>query len=95
MNQVPATNNGNTIRQNIEQRQAQLEAQGVSPADAQRQASYRVYGSKPGAYGAGLQGLIDERCWAERADLADAYLNWGGYAYGNQTGDGVAAHERL
>jgi|TARA_B110000881_G_scaffold130994_1_gene115204 cobaltochelatase CobN len=87
--------NGNTIRQNIEQRQAQLEAQGVSPADAQRQASYRVYGSKPGAYGAGLQGLIDERCWAERADLADAYLNWGGYAYGNQVGDGVAAHSHF
>jgi cobaltochelatase CobN len=85
--------NGNTIRQNVEQRKAELEAQGVSSEDAQRQASYRVYGSKPGAYGAGLQGLIDERCWAERADLADAYLNWGGYAYGNQTGDGVAAHD--
>ncbi|MFQ3310360.1 MAG: cobaltochelatase CobN [Candidatus Paceibacteria bacterium] len=88
-----SANNGNTIRQNVEQRQAELEAQGVSAADAKRQASYRVYGSKPGAYGAGLQGLIDERCWAERVDLADAYLNWGGYAYGNQTGDGVAAHE--
>ena len=85
--------NGNTIRQNVARRKAELEAQGVSSGDAQRQASYRVYGSKPGAYGAGLQGLIDERCWAERADLADAYLNWGGYAYGNQTGDGVAAHD--
>ena len=83
----------NSIRENITQRQAELEAQGVSAVDAKRQASYRVYGSKPGAYGAGLQGLIDERCWGERADLADAYLNWGGYAYGNQTGDGVAAHD--
>jgi len=92
-----SASNGNTIRQNIEARQAELESQGVAPAEAQRQASYRVYGSKPGAYGAGLQGLIDERCWGERADLADAYLNWGGYAYGNQldgnkTGDGVEAH---
>ena len=85
--------NGNTIRKNVEQRQAELEAQGISPTEARRQASYRVYGSKPGAYGAGLQGLIDERCWSERSDLADAYLNWGGYAYGNQTGDGVAAHD--
>lgn len=89
--------NGNTIRQNVEQRQAELEAQGVDTVLAHRQASFRVYGSKPGAYGAGLQGLIDERCWGERADLADAYLNWGGYAYGfqldgNKTGDGVAAH---
>ena len=85
--------NGNTIRQNVEQRQTELEAQGISPTEAHRQASYRVYGSKPGAYGAGLQGLIDERCWSERSDLADAYLNWGGYAYGNQTGDGVVAHD--
>jgi len=90
--------NGNTIRHNVEQRQAELEAQGIGALEAHRQASYRVYGSKPGAYGAGLQGLIDERCWGERADLADAYLNWGGYAYGrqldgNRTGDGVAAHD--
>ena len=88
-----ASGNSNTIRKNIELRQAQLQADGVSEAQARRQASYRVYGSKPGAYGAGLQGLIDERCWEQRSDLADAYLNWGGYAYGNQTGDGVAAHE--
>ena len=42
----------------------------------------RVFGSKPGAYGAGLQAMIDERLWADKADLAEAYLEWGGYAYG-------------
>ena len=42
----------------------------------------RVYGSKPGAYGAGLQAMIDERLWAAREDLGEAYLEWGGYAYG-------------
>lgn len=72
----------NTIQQNIRARQAELEAEGLSPEAASRQASYRVFGSKPGAYGAGLQGLIDERCWEERSDLAEAYVNWGGYAYG-------------
>ncbi|QDL91152.1 cobaltochelatase subunit CobN [Paroceanicella profunda] len=45
-------------------------------------AGYRVFGAKPGAYGAGLQALIDERIWAERADLGAAWLDWGGYAYG-------------
>jgi len=95
-----AESNGNTIRTNVQQRQAQLQAEGVSEDEAHRQASYRVYGSKPGAYGAGLQGLIDERCWGERDDLADAYLNWGGYAYGfqldgNKKGDGVAAHDHF
>ncbi len=46
------------------------------------EATPRVYGAKPGAYGAGLQALIDERIWNERADLGAAYLEWGSYAYG-------------
>ncbi|MEM8792117.1 MAG: cobaltochelatase subunit CobN [Pseudomonadota bacterium] len=45
-------------------------------------AGFRVFGSKPGAYGAGLQAMIDERLWDAQADLAEAYLEWGGYAYG-------------
>ena len=43
---------------------------------------HRVFGSKPGAYGAGLQAMIDERIWADKSDLAEAYLEWGSYAYG-------------
>lgn len=42
----------------------------------------RIYGSKPGAYGAGLQAVIDERLWGNTADLAEAYLTWGSYSYG-------------
>jgi cobaltochelatase CobN len=45
----------------------------------------RVFGAKPGAYGAGLQALIDERIWADKADFAEAYLEWGSYAYGQGT----------
>lgn len=71
------------------------------PADmnaAARSPGPRVYGSKPGAYGAGLQALIDERIWNSRADLGRAYLDWGGYAYtahaeGRPDRDGFA--ERL
>jgi cobaltochelatase CobN len=58
-----------------------LEEQGLPSAEAARRAGYRVFGSKPGAYGAGLQALIDERVWDDEADLAEAYLDWGGYAY--------------
>jgi len=82
---------GNTIRQTILADAQRLQEQGSEPEQAWREASYRVYGSKPGAYGAGLQGLIDERCWSEQSDLAEAYLNWGGYAYGQQGGDSVVA----
>ncbi|APG91477.1 cobaltochelatase subunit CobN [Sinorhizobium americanum] len=59
-----------------------LEENGVEPKEAARRASYRVFGAKPGAYGAGLQALIDEKGWEKPADLAEAYLTWGGYAYG-------------
>ncbi|MBB3286023.1 MULTISPECIES: cobaltochelatase subunit CobN [unclassified Rhizobium] len=61
---------------------ARLEAAGLDAASASRRAGYRVFGSKPGAYGAGLQALIDEKGWERRADLAEAYLVWGSYAYG-------------
>jgi len=59
-----------------------LIAAGVTTAEAEARAAFRVFGSRPGAYGAGLQALIDEGTWQTRADLADAYLTWGGYAYG-------------
>ncbi|WP_067340219.1 cobaltochelatase subunit CobN [Stappia indica] len=71
---------------------ARLEADGLAPEKARRQALYRVFGSKPGAYGAGLQALIDERIWDARADFADAFLAWGSYAYGGGAkGEGARA----
>jgi cobaltochelatase CobN len=57
-----------------------------------RLASARVFGSPPGAYGAGLQALIDERGWRTADDLARAYVAWGGHAYGAGL-DGAAAHD--
>jgi cobaltochelatase CobN len=59
-----------------------MTASGAAPATARRRAGFRVFGSKPGAYGAGLQALIDEKGWDGPDDLARAYLAWGGYAYG-------------
>jgi cobaltochelatase CobN len=50
-------------------------------AQAERSARYRVFGSKPGTYGAGILPLIQERNWQDEADFAQAYVNWGGYAY--------------
>ncbi|MCH0558637.1 MULTISPECIES: cobaltochelatase subunit CobN [Streptomyces] len=47
-----------------------------------RRATARIFGSKPGAYGAGLLPLIDARNWRSDADLAEVYAVWGGYAYG-------------
>ena len=61
---------------------ARLVAAGLEPAAARRRAGFRVFGSKPGAYGAGLQSLMNEAGFEDRADLAEAYLVWGSYAYG-------------
>lgn len=47
-----------------------------------RRASTRIFGSAPGAYGAGLLPLIDARNWRDDGDLAEVYATWGGYAYG-------------
>ncbi len=62
---------------------AALQDKGEAEAAARRRAACRVFGSKPGAYGAGLQALIDERGWRDEGDLARAYIAWGGYAYGD------------
>ncbi|HZE51149.1 MAG TPA: cobaltochelatase subunit CobN, partial [Jatrophihabitantaceae bacterium] len=56
----------------------------------ERRATTRIFGSKPGAYGAGLLPLIDARNWRDDADLAEVYATWGGYAYGRDL-DGRAA----
>lgn len=84
----------NPIRARILEEQRRLQQSGLSEAEARQHAGWRVFGSKPGAYGAGLQGPIDERCWQDRADLAEVYLNWGGYAYGSQD-NGTLARDRF
>jgi cobaltochelatase CobN len=50
--------------------------------DAWRRATTRIFGSKPGAYGAGLLQLLDARDWRDDGDIAEVYEAWGGYAYG-------------
>ncbi|MFN7012151.1 MAG: cobaltochelatase subunit CobN [Allorhizobium sp.] len=72
----------NPIAARVRAETARLVADGLDEKAASRRAGYRVFGSKPGAYGAGLQALIDEKGWDRRGDLAEAYLVWGGYAYG-------------
>src|SRR5829696_3584131 len=60
----------------------------------ERHSTTRIFGSKPGAYGAGLLPLIDARNWRDDEDLAEVYAVWGGYAYGRGL-DGVEAGEAM
>jgi len=62
---------------------ADLEKRKDLPTDeAEAQARYRMFGAKPGAYGAGILPLIETGNWKSDQDFARAFLEWGGYAYG-------------
>ncbi|WP_370330089.1 cobaltochelatase subunit CobN [Mycolicibacterium hippocampi] len=60
----------------------------------QRRATTRIFGSKPGTYGAGLLQLMDSRNWRDDADLAQVYTAWGGFAYGRGL-DGTPATDDM
>jgi cobaltochelatase CobN len=88
-------------RADAERLAAELGADG-----AWRRATTRVFGSKPGTYGAGLLQLLDSQDsageggleagsgWRGDADLAAVYEAWGGYAYGRGL-DGAPARESM
>lgn len=59
----------------------------------ERRATTRIFGSKPGTYGAGLLQLIDSRSWRTDDDLAQVYTTWGGYAYGRDLDGAPAADD--
>jgi len=63
-----------------------------STEEAEEQARYRIFGAKPGSYGAGLLPLIEAGNWKTTQDLADVFLTWGSYAYGRNVA-GVEARE--
>ena len=60
----------------------------------ERRATTRVFGSKPGSYGAGILQVVESRDWRSDADLAEVYTAWGGFAYGRDL-DGRPAAEDM
>ncbi|NEQ46197.1 MAG: cobaltochelatase subunit CobN [Leptolyngbya sp. SIOISBB] len=82
--QLPESASDNPLAAKVAAETADWQAQGLTAEQAQMRSRYRVFGSKPGAYGAGLQGLIEAQNWTTDDDLARAYINWSSYAYGRQ-----------
>ena len=69
--------------------------EGEGTHDERRNRSlYRIFGSKPGTYGAGILPVLDERNWETVQDLAEVYTAWGGYAY-TQEEHGVHARDQF
>ncbi|MDM0035105.1 cobaltochelatase subunit CobN [Variovorax sp. J22P271] len=80
----------NPIRARVRREAAEALAAGRPADEAQRQATWRVFGPRPGGYGVGVQAVLDSGRWQQGADIAQAYLQAGAFAYG-QGGHGVAA----
>jgi cobaltochelatase CobN len=82
----------NPLAAQIKQETEFWQSAGLTPQQAEVRSHYRIFGSKPGAYGAGLQGLIEAQNWTDDRDLARAYINWSSYAYSHLS-EGRAAPE--
>lgn len=89
----------NCIRKHTQERLVELRrdlAERLSETELQRLASYRVFSTAPGACGTGVGLILDASAWETDTDLAETYINRGGYAYGSDRINGfsrVAGHE--
>ena len=84
----------NFVRAHARAEAASLAASIADEGLAWRRATTRIFGSKPGAYGAGLIQLLETRDWRDEGDLAAVYEAWGGFAYGRGL-DGAPAGEAM
>jgi cobaltochelatase CobN len=74
----------NYVKKHVEEDIEVLEADGMDESEAETAAKRRVFTTRPGGYGAGTNKAVDEGNWDDRADLADVYVQWGGYALGKR-----------
>lgn len=59
----------------------------------ERRSTTRIFGSKPGSYGAGILQVIEAGNWRDDKDLAEVYTAWGGFAYGRDLDGAPAADD--
>ncbi|MDI6810776.1 MAG: cobaltochelatase subunit CobN [archaeon] len=52
----------------------------------------RIFASKPGTYGNGVNLAVYASAWKEEKDLSDVFVHWNGYAYGKNN-FGIEAHD--
>jgi cobaltochelatase CobN len=56
--------------------------EGRSDPEAWREATFRIFASRPGTYGAGVNLAVYASAWRDDRDLAEVFVAWNGYAYG-------------
>ena len=72
----------NFVAKHIREEMEEKVTRGMDPERAKEEASYRIFGCRPGTYGAGVSEVIDSKNWRDEKDLGEIYVVWGGYAYG-------------
>ncbi|AFD00444.1 magnesium chelatase, H subunit/cobaltochelatase, CobN subunit [Methanocella conradii HZ254] len=70
---------------------AQMEA---GTAGSWRDATLRIFSSKPGTYSAGVNLAVYASAWKDEKDLSDIFVYWNGYAYGKGV-SGKESHQQL
>jgi cobaltochelatase CobN len=66
----------------------------VEGGSAFRDATLRIFSSKPGSYASGVNLAVLSSAWKTQEDLADIFVAYNGYAYGRDV-QGKDAHEHL
>jgi cobaltochelatase CobN len=75
----------NYVKKHVEEDAEELAAEeGIDVEEARDAVTDRVFTTRPGGYGAGTNKAVDEGNWEDRSDLADVYVQWGGYAMGSR-----------
>jgi len=68
-------------RQEMDKLREQTEDE-ILESKIRRLATLRIFSSAPGAYGLGVGLALDASAWNDAVDLAEVYINGGGFAYG-------------
>jgi len=74
----------NYVRKHVLERVKELKSSGLSDSEAFRIATYRVFSERPSAYGAGVNYAVYASAWRTREDLAEVWIEWSSYAYGEE-----------
>ncbi|MHC1687805.1 MAG: cobaltochelatase subunit CobN [Methanothrix sp.] len=75
----------NYLAHHVDLRMKEKIKEGICEEKAREEAGYRIFGSRPGTYGAGVSAAVESKSWKDCHDLADVYVVWGGYAYGRKS----------
>ncbi|MGO5091485.1 cobaltochelatase subunit CobN [Clostridium sp. LCP25S3_F10] len=70
------------IEKNFVRKHTLEKMKGKNSKDALREATFRIFASKPGTYQSGVNLAVYASAWKDEKDLADIFVYWNGYAYG-------------